>query len=429
MGFGYIFAGFIFLFNPNVNIIDIMPDFIGYGLILYGMYRLRDLAPAIADSRRTFVRLFVLSLFKTGVLFLISGWPDKGYLLVFTFIFTLAEFVFLIPAFGNYFDGLFFAGTMYDGTETVRRLTSAKAVTMLFIVSRGVFTLLPELIYLYVTEDLGYILSAYKGVLNILSVLLSLAAGIIWLVFMRSLHKAVIGDRHFINNMSVYYTEYIKSDRKLFLRRRMKTALTLFAAGFIFLPDIYLDGIDYLPDTAGLICIITGLFMTAKYMRKHKLQLALGSAAALFSAAGWYYMKIFSDRFYAYGIGRSMESYRMFLVAAALSAAEAVLLILLTAAMTAYLMSMIKDHTGPETESEFNAAKAKDEYQKKKLRRKTIVFAVLGTAAAVSGAVYTLCLYYWPEYWMVNTAVSILWLITAFSLTHELGEEIEHRYL
>lgn len=429
MGFGYIFTGFIFLFNPNINILDIMPDFIGYALIIIGLYRLRDLAPAIADSLRGFMRLLVLSLLKTAVLFLISGLSDKGFLLVFSFVFTLAEVAFMLSAFSNFFDGMFFVGTMYNGSETVKHLTSAKTATVLFILIRGVFTLLPELIYLYVTEDLGYVLSEYKGVLNILSVLIVFAAGIVWLVNMRKFYKVAVRDGHFISSMNTYYNEYIKPNYNLFLKRRMKTALSLFAAGFLFLPDLYIDGIDYLPDTIGLLLILAGIIMLAKYMKESKLPLAVCSVSALFSAAGWYYVKVYAGRYYAFGVSKNMESYRMYLISIAVSAAEAVLLILLLIVMTRYFLSLIKAHTGRETESVFASIITKDEHQKKMMRSKVIAFAVLGIIAALSGAAYTVCLYLWPEYWMVNTAVSIIWLIMASRLIYGLGEETEHKYM
>ncbi len=429
MGFGYIFTGFIFLFNPNINILDIMPDFIGYALIIVGLYRLRDLAPAIADSLRGFMRLLIFSLLKTAVLFMIFGLPDKGFLLVFSFVFTLAELAFMLSAFSNFFDGLFFVGTMYNGTEMVKLLTSAKTTTIVFIFIRSVFTLMPELIYLYVTEDLGYILSAYKGALNILSVLIVFAAGIVWLVHMRKFYRTVVRDVQFISNMNTYYNEYIKPNYNLFIKRRMKTALSLFTVGFLFLPDFYIDGIDYLPDTIGLLLILAGIIILKKYMKKYKPALAVCSVSALFSAAGWYYVKVYADRYYAYGVSKNMESYRMYLISIAVSAVEAVLLIVLLVVMTRYFLSLIKAHTGRETESVFASIIKKDEHQKKMMQAKVIAFTVLGIIAALSGVAYTVCLYLWPEYWMVNTAVSIIWLIIASKLFYDLGEETENKYM
>lgn len=119
----------------------------------------------------------------------------------------------------------------------------------------------------------------------------------------------------------------------------------------------------------------------------------------------------------------------MYLISIAVSAAESLLLILFLIVMTRYFLTLIKTHTGRETESVFASIITKDERQKKMMQAKVITFAVLGIIAALSGTAYTVCLYLWPEYWMVNTAVSILWFIMASRLLYDLGEEAEHKYM
>ncbi len=429
MGFGYIFIGFVFLSNPNINIIDIMPDFIGYSLILYGFSRLRDLAPAITDSFTGFSRLFIFSLLKTAILFIVSGLPDQGYLLVFAFVFTLAEVSFLLPAFSNFFDGMFFLGTMYNGNETVKRLTTAKSITVLFFILRGVFTLLPELIYLYVTEDFGYILADYKGVLNVISIIVVLVFGIIWLIHMRKFYMIIINDSHFINNMKTYYNEYIKPDTDLFLKRHMKYSFTLFMAGSLFLSDFYIDGIDFLPDTIGLLLFVAAVIISAKYMEKYKMLLTLSSVTALLSAGSWLYVKIFADRYWAFGIGKSLESYKMYLVTITISSFEAIFIIFLLIILTRYLLSLAKRHTGPKNGNSFGSMAVKYENRRKMMRIKIIAFCFLGIINAFSGIAYTVFLYTWPGYWMINLLLSIIWLIMTSRMFYELREEIERRYL
>jgi hypothetical protein len=429
MGFGYIFAGFIFLFNPNINIIDVLPDFIGYALIIFGLYRLRDLAPAIGDSMRSFIRLIISSLIKTALMFIIPALPDKGFLLVFSFCFTLIEVAFLLSAFISLFDGLFFIGTLYDGGDMVKNLNNAKMMTILFVFIRGIFSLLPEFIYLYVTEDLGYILLAYKGVIDILCALIALVTGIVWLVFMHRFYKAIAGDKHFIDNITIYYKEYIKPNYNLFLRRYMKYALALFGTGLLFLPDIYIDGIDYLPDTIGLLLIMAGFFAIRKYCKNYRIPLSVCSVSVLLSAFGWIYVKIYADRYFVYGVGKTMEAYRMYVTTIIISAAEAAVLIILLIFMTRYLLSIIKEHTGREVESVFISIIAKDKHQKKMMRIQCFAFVIVGAVAALSGVAYTVCLYLLPAYWMINTAISIIWLAVSSKLMYDLRDQTEKKYM
>lgn len=63
MGFKRIFWGFIFLFDLRFNNFDILPDFIGYILIVSGLGLLLDLNPRFEAARKFALPLIFLSLF------------------------------------------------------------------------------------------------------------------------------------------------------------------------------------------------------------------------------------------------------------------------------------------------------------------------------------------------------------------------------
>jgi ABC-type uncharacterized transport system permease subunit len=203
----------------------------------------------------------------------------------------------------------------------------------------------------------------------------------------------------------------------------------LFGTGFLFISDIYIDGIDYLPDTVGLLLIIAGFLVIKRYCKNYRLPLTVSSVSALLSAFGWIFVKIYADRYYVYGVGKTMEAYRMYVTSVIISAAEAAVLIILFISMTRYFLSMIKEHTGREVESVFASIIAKDKYQKKMLRIKCFAFMISGSVAAISGVFYTVCLYLWPAYWMINTAVSIIWLIISSKLMYDLRDQIDKKYM
>ena len=68
--FGMLGAGLFFLFNPNINIIDVLPDAVGYFLILVSIGKLCDLCPELEDARSAFIRMFWISLAKLPALLL-----------------------------------------------------------------------------------------------------------------------------------------------------------------------------------------------------------------------------------------------------------------------------------------------------------------------------------------------------------------------
>ena len=61
MGTGLIFAGFLFLLNPDLFTFDFLPDLIGYFLISLGMKKTAFLDDYILTSRRFVHYLAVIS--------------------------------------------------------------------------------------------------------------------------------------------------------------------------------------------------------------------------------------------------------------------------------------------------------------------------------------------------------------------------------
>ena len=62
LGLGIAAISAIFLFNPDVAIIDVLPDFIGYTLLAVALRFARDLSPHFENAWRKFRILPVLSL-------------------------------------------------------------------------------------------------------------------------------------------------------------------------------------------------------------------------------------------------------------------------------------------------------------------------------------------------------------------------------
>ena len=72
-GLGFAAISAIFLFNPDIAIIDVLPDFIGYALLAVSMYFARDLSPHFENAWRKFRTLTLITLLKTLSLFWICA--------------------------------------------------------------------------------------------------------------------------------------------------------------------------------------------------------------------------------------------------------------------------------------------------------------------------------------------------------------------
>ncbi len=64
LGFGYFIAAIIFLANPCLNIVDILPDFFGYIFLLKGLEKWADLCPNIRDAVQGVAKLRWFMLLK-----------------------------------------------------------------------------------------------------------------------------------------------------------------------------------------------------------------------------------------------------------------------------------------------------------------------------------------------------------------------------
>ena len=105
MGFGLITAGFIFLFNPNINIIDIFPDFIGLWLVCAGLTKMAQINADIMEARGLFFKLSIVELAKSLSIFLMYSQDNTRNLLL-AFVFGIIECLLFTFALRSLFIGI-----------------------------------------------------------------------------------------------------------------------------------------------------------------------------------------------------------------------------------------------------------------------------------------------------------------------------------
>ena len=119
LGFGLIMLGMLFLANFDIAVIDFLPDLFGYLLISAGISQLAYLSPKFEQSQVYFKRMIWVGLAKlVSIIWLFMFTNDLerpvGFLL-FTFIFAIVDFIILVPAFNNFFEGILHVSTKFDG--------------------------------------------------------------------------------------------------------------------------------------------------------------------------------------------------------------------------------------------------------------------------------------------------------------------------
>ena len=81
MKIAYYVLGLLFLLNPNYGIIDVLPDAIGYILILKAIEQVADLYEYVSDAKRLLSRLAIISIAKLGATVLCNV-TDETFVLV-----------------------------------------------------------------------------------------------------------------------------------------------------------------------------------------------------------------------------------------------------------------------------------------------------------------------------------------------------------
>ena len=124
LGLGLVCASFLFLFNPVVSVVDILPDFIGYLLLCTGITQLADMNYHLEEALRYFRRMILVSLLQLFSIFFAFGFTTgrerPTVLLLFAFTFAAIEIIFLSHAYNQFFEGFLYMGSRLDGTAVFR---------------------------------------------------------------------------------------------------------------------------------------------------------------------------------------------------------------------------------------------------------------------------------------------------------------------
>ena len=162
MGFGLVGAGFVFLFNPNINVIDMVPDFIGFLLIYAGLSRAAHINADIKYSRRLFLWLAAVDFLK-ALSFSLTSVQDPTRYLLFSFTFGVALCLMFTPALLSLFEGIDHLGMIHSAKSVLRTrrgrdvTSGVKRWILAFYYVRTILSVLPEFSELQLFENLGVV--------------------------------------------------------------------------------------------------------------------------------------------------------------------------------------------------------------------------------------------------------------------------------
>lgn len=271
----------VFLINPNINVVDIMPDFISWFILAKLFTHAADSAPYFEEARASFLKLGWINLAKIPAFFLIitirsKDTLDNNVFALFSLSFCAVELMFLLPGMKNLFTALFHLGERTDAVSLIKPIDSPfskvrkitpealKECTYFFFICKGILGFIPDMFMLTSFSERGtpIAISKHYPYVFITSFLLTVFVGVIWFIRIKKYSSVIRTENKFFDALDSMASENsaFYSRRKSELRISI-TALTMLSITSLFTFELSFDnwgGINILPHFIyGLMLIVS----------------------------------------------------------------------------------------------------------------------------------------------------------------------------
>lgn len=312
MGFGMLAVAAVFLFNPDVAMFDVLPDFIAYILIVAGITQMSYICPHIENARVRFSWAAVVATAKFVSLFLVFGMSNQNerpvVILLTVFSFAVIELILLVPAWCSLFEGILYLGSRTGAMAPYRskrgRFTMtgvAKAFTLAFVLIKPTAAVLPEFSALTMGgfDETKFNWYDYIGLLREFGIFFCLIAGIVWFVIIERYFLRLKNDAEFVPAIRRKYDEEVSPNDSRFIKRRIGVAFALLAAAFFFEIDIMLEYNNIIPDALAALCFM-GYFLMLRggLFPQWKIGVALSGAYAVISGVSDWLQYDFNSKYF-----------------------------------------------------------------------------------------------------------------------------------
>lgn len=276
-------VGMFFLLNPTFALFDPLPDFIGYLMIIGGVYELTALDERIELASKKLWYLSLLSALRLLVAFSTFGY-DSSTVMMLCFVFAICEAILIVSFISDWFDGFDYMLQRYGGFSALRNQTNTRFITGVFFFARIGFGFLPELsaifeLRAYFDIDKSPIwreLASYKPFEIALFALIVLILGIYWYANTLKYIKSIRSDVDFIKNAGERYLNFASDGRDA--ETRFKISDILVVVGFVFFIDFTINLRPVLPAFVATLLLCAACFMLRSYTDFKKIILPASAA-------------------------------------------------------------------------------------------------------------------------------------------------------
>ena len=371
----------VFLLNPSINVIDVMPDFVAWFILAKLFERAQDSAPYFEEARAGFIKLGYLNLakilgFALIVLVKSKDTSDNNIFALVSFGFAAFEMLLLIPTVNNIFSALFHLGERTDALSLIstrsfkktgtfasfmKHLFSAEAVkefTYFFCAAKALVSTVPDFFLLTRETEKGYIVNFSKPYPIVLLAMQAIGwlIGILWFIRVRNYVNSVSDEGKFHSALiSMRDEDKFGSYETRARIRSMNAFLTFISVTSIFTVEIAFSnwsGINILPHFIYLCMMFIVILMSRKHASKQILAYLVGALAIIFSILS-YVMTVSFLSIYSYEDIATVEAAKsQYITIELLTLAETLATVTLLYLFMRIMNSFVLRNTGADPRSE-----------------------------------------------------------------------------
>lgn len=407
--------GALFLLNPNFHLIDLLPDAIGYLLIVSGLRAIEPVSPSIEEARKRFSMLVRVTLVRIAALPLTFavGYDEKTFILVFTFAFALIETIYLLPALHYLYDGTSYLSLRFG--SVLAKSKPPRIFSMVFAVGRAALNVLPELQYLptQYEEDLllnptyqPFKLSQLSHMLILVNIVFTLLLAFIWILKFSRYIKRLRRDPALDESLSAEIAAQPR-DVGAELLRRFKPAFSLISVAMFACLDFYADGYNLIPDVIPALLILTASMFLYRAKECKRALPVLASVYAGLTALLGVLNYFYAGKFYAFASVRQPDSLRVQAMQTIFAGVCSVVFVALMCVLCLTLIGITSRHAGLFVEAEFRTKNAKTQRERLRVRNMLWACFLLAVISEAASAVYGALVIKHSILWLPAAALTI----------------------
>ena len=415
---------FVLLANPNISVIDIMPDFIAWFILARLFTPAADSSPYFEEARAGFSKLGWINLGKIfGFMLIIyvkgKDSSDNNIFPLVSFAFAALELIYLIPALRNMFNALFYLGERTEATALISPLPTKKQrgisrtddpsykstgkapvfitvesvrdFTYFFFIVKTVLYFLPDMFLLSKTTERGYYISIskeYPGVL-LASLAFTILLAVLWFRRIKKYLDRVYEQDKFSSALKSMQSSGSEERYEVKIKHRsMLFSLTILSVATLFSIEVAMDnwsGINVLPSFIYGSLLLIAYHLISKHSNPKKAAYITGLSFIAISFTAYALTISFLSRYDYSDIAEYQGARGLYTAISILSVLELIVLIALLTFITLLLNRFVIANTGISVTSDRYSTLDK-EFHKSLIRRNYIFLALGIISAAVKAA-------------------------------------------